>query len=85
MNNKRDKKKHTTLIFKKQEGCETVYVNPKRYDTPEGEVMKVVKLSNEDGSLYGYEITYREGHFYLGGRTETVTELPTDIILVEEQ
>lgn len=69
-----------------QQGCEIVYWNPKGKKTPEGEVMKIVVLINTDtdGSIHGYEITYREGHFYLGGRTETVTVLPADIILVDK-
>lgn len=70
-----------TLKFNKQSGCETRYSNPLGEETPEGEVLRVVKLTNQDGSIFGYEITYREGHFFMGGRKESVKELPVSITL----
>lgn len=68
-----------------RQGCEITYWNPKGQKTPEGEVAKVVVLINTDtdGSIRSYEITYREGSFYLGGRKETVTELPKEIKLID--
>jgi len=73
--------KMTTLNFKRQDGCEKVYLNPLDKETAEGDVLKVVVLINNDNSIHSYDITYREGHFYMGNRTESTILLPENIIL----
>ena len=71
----------TTLNFKRQDDNRKVYINPLARNTPEGEVMKVSVYLNDDGSIDSYEINYKEGHAFLGGKQETVKELPSNITL----
>ena len=63
-------------------GYKETYINPLKFDTPEGEVkmLSIIYESDKKEKIEGYEIKYA-GKLMGIGETETVTTLPDFITL----